>query len=670
MGFFDFFKQSNINQGIEEYKMTAGAVLLDVRTPQEYQEGHIPESKNVPLQQLDNIVSVAKNKDIPLFVYCYSGSRSRQATGMLQRMGYSKVNNIGGIAAYSGKVENKMKVIIVGGVAGGATAAARIRRLNEHAEITVFERSGYISYANCGLPYYIGDVITDPEELTLQTPESFFKRFRINMKIHHEVISIHPEYKTVSVKNLENGEIFEENYDKLILSPGAKPTQPRLPGVGIDKLFTLRTVEDTFRIKEYINKNHPKSAVLAGGGFIGLELAENLRELGMDVTIVQRPKQLMNPFDPDMASMIHNEMRKHGIKLVLGYTVEGFKGKDNGVEILLKDNPSLQADMVVLAIGVTPDTVLAKEAGLELGIKESIVVNDRMETSVPDIYAAGDAVQVKHYVTGNDALISLAGPANKQGRIIADNICGGDSRYLGSQGSSVIKVFDMTAATTGINETNAQKSGLEVDTVILSPMSHAGYYPGGKVMTMKVIFEKGSYRLLGAQIIGYEGVDKRIDVLATAIHAGLNATQLKDLDLAYAPPYSSAKDPVNMAGFMIDNIAKGTLKQWHLEDMDKISKDKDVVLLDVRTVGEFSRGHIDGFKNIPVDELRERISEIEKGKPVYLICQSGLRSYIASRILEGNGYETYNFSGGFRFYDAVVNDRALIERAYACGMDY
>ena len=525
-------------------------------------------------------------------------------------------------------------------------------------------------YANCGLPYYIGDVITDPGELTLQTPESFFKRFRINMKIHHEVISIHPECKTVSVKNLENGEIFEENYDKLILSPGAKPTQPRLPGVGIDKLFTLRTVEDTFRIKEYINKNHPKSAVLAGGGFIGLELAENLRELGMDVTIVQRPKQLMNPFDPDMASMIHNEMRKHGIKLVLGYTVEGFKEKDNGVEVLLKDNPSLQADMVVLAIGVTPDTVLAKEAGLELGIKESIVVNDRMETSVPDIYAAGDAVQVKHYVTGNDALISLAGPANKQGRIIADNICGGDSRYLGSQGSSVIKVFDMTAATTGINETNAKKSGLEVDTVILSPMSHAGYYPGGKVMTMKVVFEKESYRLLGAQIIGYEGVDKRIDVLATAIHAGLKATQLKDLDLAYAPPYSSAKDPVNMAGFMIDNIAKGALKQWHLEDMDKISKDKDVVLLDVRTVGEFSMGHIDGFKNIPVDELRERISEIEKGKPVYLICQSGLRSYIASRILEGNGYETYNFSGGFRFYDAVVNDRALIERAYACGMDY
>ena len=563
-----------------------------------------------------------------------------------------------------------MKIVIIGGVAGGATAAARIRRRNEHAEIIVFEKSGYISYANCGLPYYIGDVITDPEELTLQTPESFFRRFRIHMKIHHEVVSIHPDRKTVSVKNLETGEAFEESYDKLILSPGAKPAQPRLPGVGMDQLFTLRTVEDTFRIKEYITKNHPKSVVLAGGGFIGLELAENLRELGMEVTIVQRPRQLMTPFDPDMASMIHSEMRRHGIKLLLGYTVEGFREKDHEAEVLLKDNPSLRADMVILAIGVTPDTALANEAGLELGIKGSIVVNDRMETSVPDIYAAGDAVQVKHYVTGEDTLLSLAGPANKQGRIIADHICGDDSRYPGSQGSSVIKVFDMTAATTGINETNARRAGLQVDTVILSPMSHAGYYPGGKVMTMKVVFEKATCRLLGAQIIGYEGVDKRIDVLATAIHAGMKATQLKDLDLAYAPPYSSAKDPVSMAGFMIDNITKEILKQWHLEDMDAVLKEEGAVLLDVRTVQEYSRGHISGFINIPLDELREHIHEIEKGKPVYLICQSGLRSYIASRILEGYGYETYNFSGGFRYYDAVVNDRALIERAYACGMDY
>ena len=562
-----------------------------------------------------------------------------------------------------------MKVIIVGGVAGGATAAARIRRLDERAEIVVFERSGFISYANCGLPYYIGDVITDAEELTLQTPESFYSRFRVDMRVHHEVTAIHPEKKTVSVKNLKTGEKFEESYDKLILSPGAKPTKPRFPGADLDKVFTLRTVEDTLRIKNYINENHPRSAVLAGGGFIGLELAENLRELGMNVTVVEYAKQLMSPFDLDIAAFIHNEMRKHGVKLVLGRAVEGLEEKDDGIKVLLRDDASLHADMVVLAIGVTPDTVLAKDAGLELGIKGSIIVNDRMETSIPDIYAAGDAVQVKNFVTGEDALISLAGPANKQGRIIADNVCGLDSRYKGSQGSSVIKVFDMTAALTGINERTAKAMGIDADTVILSPMSHAGYYPGGKVMTMKVVFEKGSYRLLGAQIVGYEGVDKRIDVLATAIRAGMKATDLKELDLAYAPPYSSAKDPVNMAGFMIDNIANGVLKQWHLEDVENLPRDGSVTLLDSRTVGEYAQGHIDGFKNIPVDELRERLDEVEKGKPVYVICQSGLRSYIASRILEGNGYTAYNFAGGFRFYDAVTNDRALIERATACGMD-
>lgn len=562
-----------------------------------------------------------------------------------------------------------MKVVIVGGVAGGATAAARIRRLDEQAEIVVFERSGYISYANCGLPYYIGGVIEDPEELTLQTPESFFSRFRVAMRVRHEVTAIHPDKKTVSVTNLETGDAFEESYDKLILSPGAKPTQPRLPGVGLDRLFTLRTVEDTFRIKEYIDRNHPQSAVLAGGGFISLELAENLRELGMEVTIVQRPKQLMNPFDLDMAAFIHSEMRRHGVRLALGHTVEGFEEKNGGVDVLLKDEAPLHADMVVLAIGVSPDTQLAKEAGLELGVKGSIVVNDRMETSVHDIYAVGDAVQVKHFVTGQDVLLSLAGPANKQGRIAADNVCGGDSHYTGSQGSSVIKVFDMTAASTGVNEGNAKKAGLDVDTVILSPMSHAGYYPGGRVMTMKVVFEKETYRLLGAQIVGYEGVDKRIDVLATAIRAGMKATELKGLDLAYAPPYSSAKDPVNMAGFMIENIANGVLKQWHLADADDLPRDGSVTLLDTRTTGEFACGHIDGFVNVPVDELRERLDELDKGKPVYVICQSGLRSYIACRILAGNGFECYNFSGGFRFYDAVMNDRCLIESATACGMD-
>ena len=562
-----------------------------------------------------------------------------------------------------------MKVVIVGGVAGGATAAARIRRLDEQAEIVVFERSAYISYANCGLPYYIGGVIEDAGELTLQTPESFFTRFRVQIKVLHEVTAIHPDRKTVSVTNLQTGERFEESYDKLLLSPGAKPTQPRFPGADSDRPFTLRTVEDTLRIRAYIDEHHPRSAVLAGGGFIGLELAENLRELGMDVTIVQKPMHLMTPFDADMAALIHGEMRRHGVKLALGHTVEGFAQRDGGMDVLLQDAAPLHADMVILAIGVTPDTALAKEAGLELGVRGSIVVNDRMETSVPDIYAVGDAVQVRHFVTGQDALIALAGPANKQGRIAADNICGGDSRYTGSQGSSVLKVFDMTAALTGLNETQAAAAGFDADSVILSPMSHAGYYPGGRVMTMKVVFEKATYRLLGAQIVGYEGVDKRIDVLATAIRAGMKATELKDLELAYAPPYSSAKDPVNMAGFMVDNIARGLLRQWHLADADSLPRDGSVTLLDTRTPGEYSAGHIEGFINIPVDDLRERLHELDRTKPVYVICQSGLRSYIACRILAGHGFDCYNFSGGYRFYATVTQERCLIRSATACGMD-
>lgn len=562
-----------------------------------------------------------------------------------------------------------MKVVIVGGVAGGATAAARIRRLDEKAEITVFEKSGFISYANCGLPYYIGDVITDKEELTLQTPESFYNRFNVNVKVHHEVTAVHPNRKTVEVKNLENGEVFEEKYDKLLLSPGAKPIKPPFKGIDSEKLFTLRTVEDTLKIKEYVVKNKPKSAVVAGGGFIGLETAENLRELGVDVTIVQLLPQLMAPFDSDMASFIHSEVRKHGVKLALGRKVEDIYDDNEKIVVALENDEPLTADMVVLAIGVAPDTSLAESAGLQLGVKNSIVVNDRMETSCPDIYAVGDAVQVKHFVTNEETLISLAGPANKQGRIAADNICGKDSRFGGSQGSSVIKVFDLTAASTGINERTAKTLGIDCDNVVLSPMSHAGYYPDGRVMTMKVLFEKGTYRLLGAQIIGAQGVDKRIDVIATAIRAKMKATDLKELDLAYAPPYSSAKDPVNMAGYIIDNIANGVVKQWHIEDADLLPRDGSVSLLDTRTAAEYAQGHIDGFINIPVDELRQRLEELDSAKPVYVICQSGLRSYIASRILTGNGFDCYNFAGGFRFYDAVKNDRALVEKSFPCGMD-
>ena len=562
-----------------------------------------------------------------------------------------------------------MKIVIIGGVAGGATAAARIRRLDEQAEIVVFERSGFISYANCGLPYYIGGVIEDESDLTLQTPESFWKRFRVKMNVEHEVIEILPENKTVTVKNLKNGEVFTESYDKLLLSPGAKPIKPGFEGIESDRIFTLRTVEDTLKIKKYLNAYHPGSAVVVGGGFIGIEVAENLRELGVKVTLVEAADQLMALFDNDMASFIHAELRKNGIELMLGRMVEGFADTDSGIDVRLKDFGTIHTDMVFMAIGVAPETTLAKSAGLELGIKGSIVVNDRMETSVPDIYAVGDAVQIRNFVTDTDTLISLAGPANKQGRIAADNICGGDSRYTGGQGSSVIKIFDTTAAVTGINEKTARSLGLDTDKVILSPMSHAGYYPGGKVMTMKVLFEKGSYRILGAQIVGFDGVDKRIDVLATAIRAGMKAYELIDLDLAYAPPYSSAKDPVNMAGYIIENIKNGIVKQWYYEDDETLPRDGSVTLLDTRTPQEYSKGHVKGFVNIPVDELRERIGELDKTKPVYVICQSGLRSYIASRILTGNGFDAYNFAGGFRFYDAVRNDKELNRTATPCGMD-
>lgn len=562
-----------------------------------------------------------------------------------------------------------MKVVIIGGVAGGATAAARIRRLDEHAEIIVFERSGYVSYANCGLPYYIGGVIRDAGELTLQTPESFWDRFRIIMKIKHEVTAIHPERKTVTVRELETGRIFEESYDKLLLSPGAKPIKPAPSGEGADSLFTLRTVGDTLRIRQFVEKEQPSSAILAGGGYISLELAENLKDLGMDVTVIQRPRQLLNPFDPDMAAFVHAKLRSRGIRLMLGSSVEGFRRKGNGVEVLLKDEVPAAADMAVMAVGVTPDSHLAAEAGIKLGIKGSIAVNDRMETSVPDIYAVGDAVEVEHRITGAKSLISLAGPANRQGRIAADNICGGKSRYPGSLGSSVIKLFDMTAACTGINEKTARQSGIDYDKVYLSPSNHASYYPGSKVMTMKVLWEKGSGRLLGAQIVGSDGVDKRIDVLAAAMSAGLTAPQLAELDLAYAPPYSSAKDPVNMAGFLAENVISGTVSQFFWDEADALSRDGSLTLLDVRTEREFRAGHLEGFVNIPLDELRDHLGSLDSGKPVRIVCQSGLRSYLACRILSQEGFSCSHLAGGYRLYETVMKDRCAAEEAWPCGME-
>ena len=558
-----------------------------------------------------------------------------------------------------------MKVIIVGGVAGGASAAARLRRLNEKASITVYEKSGYMSYANCGLPYYIGGVITEERDLTLQTPKSFYDRFHVDVKVKHEVIDIDAKNKTVTVKNLNTGNVFTDSYDKLVLSPGAKAICPSIPGVDGEKVFTLRTVEDTLRIFDFVKEKNAKSAVVIGGGSIGIEAAENLKNAGLSVTLVEAAPQVLSFLDEDMASQIHALLRKKGITLLFN---NGIASLENG-DCTLQDGQTLLADMILLAMGVTPDTNLAQKAGLKTGIKGSIVVNERMETSDPDIYAVGDAVEVTHFVTGQKALISLAGPANKQGRIAADNIAGGDSRYKGSQGTSIIKVFDLTAAATGINEKTARGANIPCEKVILSPASHASYYPGGTVMTMKVLFDPASDRILGAQIVGFDGVDKRIDVIATAMRAGMKASELASLELAYAPPYSSAKDPVNMAGFMIENIVTGKVKQVSLAELDDAENDPHVFLLDTRTPREYASGHAAHFVNIPVDELRDRLSEIPEGKKIYVMCQSGLRSYIAARILMGYGWDAYNFTGGYRYYSMVESERLAAKNSYPCGMD-
>lgn len=560
-----------------------------------------------------------------------------------------------------------MKVVIIGGVAGGASAAARLRRLDENAEIIIFERSGFISYANCGLPYYISDVISDQSKLTLQTPESFLKRFNVIAKTSHEVINIHSEEKFVEVKNLKTNEVFKESYDKLILSPGAKAIVP--PFVKSNgKVFTLRTVEDTLKIKSFIKDNNVKSAVVIGGGFVGVEMAENLKHLGIDVSLVELNSQVLSMLDSDMVSFVHSTLKTNGVKLFLNNKVNDIQEKDNQMITVLENN-SIISDMVILAIGVTPDSNLAEIAGLQLGLKGSIMVNEHMETSKKDIYAVGDAIEVKNVITEEKTLIPLAGPANKQGRIVADNIVGINSKYNGSLGTSIIKVFDLTVASTGINEIVCKKNNLKYEKVILSPQSHAGYYPNAKVLTLKVIYEKVTHRILGAQIIGYDGVDKRIDVLATAIKANMKATELKELELSYAPPFNSAKDPVNLAGLIIDNIENGLVKQFHYEDIEELRKDPNVILLDTRTDLEYSKGYAEGFRHIPVDVLRSRLDELDKTKKIFVMCQSGLRSYISTRILVQHGYDAYNFAGGYRLYSSIFENQKMAKEQFNCGMD-
>ena len=563
-----------------------------------------------------------------------------------------------------------MKVVIVGGVAGGATAAARLRRLDETAEIVLFERSGFISYANCGLPYYIGGVIEDEAELTLQTPESFARRFGVQVHVRHEVTAIDRAAKTVTVRDLATGRTFAEPYDKLLLAPGAKPTRPALPGIGLGRLFTLRTVEDTLRIHEFVTAQRPRSVVLAGGGFIGLELAENLRARGLEVTIVQRPAHLMSPFDADMAALLHREVRAHGVRLALGHTVEGFAETEGGVQVLLRDAPPLAADFVVLAIGVTPDSHLAADAGLDLGVKGSIGGQRPHADLRPRHLRRGRrraGAAFRHRAAGG----RRAGRARQQagahrGRqhLRRRQPLPRRAGQLGAQGVRPDRRRH------GLSEAAARKAGLDADAVLLSPMDHAGYYPGGSVMTMKVVFERGSGRLLGAQVIGRSGADKRIDVLATALRAGWTAAELTELDLAYAPPYALGQRPrEHWRGYMIENLLTGKVQQFRLEDLPALPRDGSVTLLDVRTPGEYRAGHVDGFANLPLDDLRAPPGRAGPRQAVYVMCQSGLRSYLACRILAQHGFACYNFAGGYRYYEAVTTDRRQREQAFTCGMD-
>lgn len=546
------------------------------------------------------------------------------------------------------------KILIIGGVAGGASAAARLRRLSETAEIIMFERGEYISFANCGLPYYIGGAIKEKSALTLQTPKSFYKRFRVDVRVLHEVTAINKDEKTVTVKNIQTGEAYTESYDKLILSPGAAPVVPGIKGSENSTIFTLRNIPDTYKVTEYIEQNSPKSAVVVGGGYIGIEMAENLSAAGLDVTLIEMADHVIASLDFDMAADVHNYIRQKGVNLFLNSAVKSVSDGENGYLSVQLENGEIAADMLIMAAGVKPDSGIAGTAGLSLNERGCIIVNEYMQTSDENIYAVGDAVEVTDFVTGQNGFIPLAGPANKQGRIAADNICGLGSKYGGTQGSAVIKVFDMTVATTGINEKTAKRLGLDYDKSFTYSASHASYYPGAVNMSIKMIFEKATGKILGAQIVGYDGVDKRCDVIATAIRAGMTAFDLTKLELCYAPPYSSAKDPVNMVGFVIENLLTGKVKNFHWHDVAALPRNGSVTLLDTRTKTEYTGGCIDGFINIPVDELRGRMHELDKTKPVYLTCQVGLRGYFAARILSQYGFDVYNLSGGYRLYNSIM----------------
>ncbi|WP_287822619.1 CoA-disulfide reductase [Clostridium sp.] len=537
------------------------------------------------------------------------------------------------------------KILIVGGVAGGASAAARLRRLDENAKIIMFEKGAYISFANCGLPYYIGETIKERKKLIVQSPENMVKRFNIDVKTNSEIISVDTDKKFVKVKSKDKG-IYEESYDYIVLSPGAKPMKPNIEGINSKKIMTLRNIPDTDKIKSFIDNNNIRTALVIGGGFIGVEMAENLTERGINVTLVEAAPHVLAPFDTDMAVMAEKELESNGVTLILEDGVKSFKDTGDTMEILLTSNTKLTTDLVILAIGVVPDTNFLKESGINLGKRGHILVDDNMKTNIDNIYAVGDAVEIKDFVNKQNTAIPLAGPANKQGRIAADNISGLNKSFNGTQGTAIIKIFNLTAASTGNNERTLKRLDIPYKVIYVHPVSHASYYPGASPVSIKLIFnEKGA--ILGAQSIGYEGVDKRIDVIASTMRLNGTIYDLTELELSYAPPFSSAKDPVNMAGFTAENVLTGksdVITPTELLDYDMSNS----ILIDVRSELEFDNGHMKGSLNIPVDNLRERLSELDKNKEIIVYCQVGLRGYVAERLLKQNGFKVKNLTGGYK----------------------
>ena len=542
-----------------------------------------------------------------------------------------------------------MKIVIVGGVAGGASAAARARRLSEEAEIIMVERGPDVSFANCGLPYYIGETITDRNKLLVTTPQRLHERFNLDVRVRSNVESIDRAGKSIRIRNLETGQDYEESYDKLILAPGAAPLRPPIPGIDQPGIFTLRNLQDMDRIKSQIDAG-VKQAVVVGAGFIGLELVENLVRLGIETTVVELQDQVLPPLDKEMTAPLAEALTEQGVTLLTGEAAEGFESTADGLAVQLKSGRVLPAQLVALGIGVRPENGLAVAAGLDVGPRGGIRVNDQLQTSDPDIYAVGDAIEVTDFVSGNPTQIPLAGPANRQGRIAADNIFGRPSTYRGTQGTAILGLFGKTAAMTGASEKALQRAGRPYRTVVIHPTSHAGYYPGAESMTLKLTFDPESGKVLGAQGVGGAGVDKRIDVLAVAIQAGMTVYDLEEMELAYSPQFGSAKDPVNMAGFVAAGLLRGDHPQVDAASLRELAPEKPHVLLDVRTQNEFEAGHIPGSIHIPVDELRERLGELPQDQEIIAYCKVGQRGYIATRILMQSGFAVRNLSGGYTSY--------------------